>query len=46
MHVASALANAFADVFYLLLVRLLFDLVVQVNHVELFSLGDYARIRL
>lgn len=40
MHVASSFANAFSNVFDLLLVRLLFDLVVKMNHVELFSLGD------
>ena len=39
MHVASSFANAFSNVFDLLLVRLLFDLVVKMNHVELFSLG-------
>lgn len=46
MHVASALANALANVFHLLLVGLLFDLVVQVNHVELLSLRNYARSHL
>lgn len=43
MHVASSFANAFSNVFDLLLVRLLFDLVVKMNHVELLSLGDYVQ---
>lgn len=44
VHVASSFADAFSNVFDLLLVRLLFDLVVEMNHVELLSLGDYIRI--